>query len=80
MLRVCAVIGVIAQASMYNAGDTDEPDQVDQWIKFCAEMRDAAAAVNAEIRADDKDAIDAAMTRLGDSCDTCHEVFHPEEE
>lgn len=75
-----ATIAVIAQGSVANVGDTQQPDEVDQWEEFCAEMRDAAAEVGAGIRAADSDQTNAAMARLGKSCDTCHEVFHPDEE
>jgi hypothetical protein len=74
-----AVLAVVAQGSMANAGDTDKPDEVQKWHQFCTEMRDTAAALNGAIRAKDKEAITATMTKLQQSCDHCHEVFHPEE-
>jgi hypothetical protein len=74
-----AVLAVIAQGSMANAGDTQKPDEVQKWHQCCIEMRDSAAALNAAIRAMDKGAITATMTRLQKSCDDCHEVFQPEE-
>jgi hypothetical protein len=74
-----AVLAVIAHGSMANAGDTEKPDEVQKWCQYCVEMRDASAAVNAAIRALDKEAITAAMTKLQKSCDDCHEVFQPEQ-
>ncbi len=74
-----AVIAVIAHGSIANASDTEKPDAVAEWEKFCVQMRDAAAAVNAGIRAGDQDATAKAMEALGKSCDDCHAVFHEEE-
>lgn len=73
-----AVLGVIAQGSMANSGDTEKPNEVEKWYAFCAQMRDASAAVNAGIHALDQDATDAAMEKLNQSCDDCHAVFHDE--
>ena len=58
--------------------ETDKPDEVEKWCQFCIQMRDAAAAVNAGIRAQDQEATKAAMARLGQSCHDCHAVFHEE--
>jgi len=41
-------------------------------------MRDAAAEVNANIRAGDIEATEKAMEALAQSCDDCHAVFHEE--
>jgi hypothetical protein len=74
-----AVMAVIAQGSMANAGDTDEPGQAEKWYAFCEQMRDASAGLNAAIRAQDEDAKNAAVQALATSCDDCHAVFHEEE-
>ena len=74
-----AVLAVIAQGSMANAGDTDLPDEVQKWHQYCVQMRDAAMAVNAAIRGMKKEAITAAMENFDKSCHDCHKVFHPEE-
>ena len=80
-----AVLAIIAQGSLANSEDTDKPDEVDQWHRFCVQMRDAAAAVNAGVREYGKEgtpaafeAAKAAMQDLAQSCDDCHEVFHPD--
>jgi hypothetical protein len=75
-----AVIAVIAQGTMANAADTEKPGEVEKWHQFCEQMRDAAAAVNAAVRAGDQEASVAAMKQLGQSCDDCHVVFHEEAE
>lgn len=73
-----ATLAVIAQGSMANSDETKKPGEVDQWYKFCAQMRDAAAAVNKAIRAKDKEAAETHMKALNQSCEDCHAVFHPE--
>ena len=75
-----AVIAVVGHGTIANVGDTIQPKEVEQWEKFCIQMRDAAAAVNAGIRAQDADATAAAMEKLDQSCHDCHKVFHPEAE
>jgi len=74
-----AVLAVIGQGSMPNASDTEKPNEVDKWYAFCAEMRDAAAALNVACHAEDEAAAEKAMAALQKSCDACHEVFHEEE-
>jgi len=80
-----AVVAVIAQGSLANSGDTSKPDEVDQWHRFCVQMRDSAGALNARVRAYGQEgtpaafeAAKAALQKLAKSCDACHEVFHPE--
>jgi len=51
----------------------------EQWRGFCLQMRDAAAAVGAGVKAQDLDATQAALQRLAQSCDDCHAVFKPED-
>ncbi len=74
-----AVIAVIAQGSMSNAADTDAPGETEKWYKFCAEMRDASAEVNVACAKKDYTAAKKALKKLGESCHTCHDVFHEEE-
>ena len=74
-----AAMAAIAQASMANADDVKKLGDAEKWYKFCADMRDAAGALNAAIHAKDKDAAGSAMKKLAKSCDDCHEVFHPAE-
>ncbi len=75
-----AVIAVIAHGSMANASETEKPHEAEAWRKFCVQMRDAAAAVNAGIRARDRDAATTALKALNQSCDDCHAVFYEEAE
>ena len=55
------------------------PADMQQWYQFCAEMRDAAGAVNPAIHAGDQPAATDAMTRLAKSCEICHAVFRKDE-
>jgi hypothetical protein len=75
-----AVIAAIGQASLYHSGDTEKPNLATEWYKYCIQMRDAAAEMNAVAhRADQPDAktaARAAITKLAKSCDDCHTVFH----
>ena len=74
-----AVIAVIAQGSMANSADTDFPAEAEKWFKYCAEMRDAAAEVSVACIKKDHAAATAALDKLGETCHTCHAVFHEEE-
>ena len=49
-----AVIAAIAQGSMADTSATKSADQVPQWQKFSAAMRDDAGAVNAAIHKGDE--------------------------
>ncbi|NQT11852.1 MAG: hypothetical protein HQ582_03830, partial [Planctomycetes bacterium] len=71
-----AVLAVIAQGSMANAGETEQPNEVEKWQAFCVQMRAAAAGVNAGIREFGQEgapaafeATQAAMQELAQSCD-----------
>lgn len=73
-----ATIAVISEGSLYNVDETDKPNEAEKWYQFCAQMRDAAAALNRAARAKDVKAAEAALKDLAKSCDDCHTVFHPE--
>jgi hypothetical protein len=72
-----AAIAAIGQGSMSDRDAVKNPTDEEKWYKFCAEMRDAAAAVNTAIHAQDRDAAEKAMGQLAESCDNCHAVFKP---
>ena len=73
-----AALAVIAQAAMVDAREAKDPADTDKWYQFCAEMRDAAGAINAAIHKRDFDAATVAGTRLKGICKQCHNVFRPE--
>jgi len=73
-----AVLAVIAQGSMPNTAETTKPDEVQKWHECCLAMRQSAVAVNAAVRAKDKEAVTAGMKQLQKSCDDCHVVFFPD--
>ena len=72
-----AVIAAIAQGSIADLSETKSPEQVKQWYKFSAAMRDDAGEVNAAIHKRDEPAAAKAMKKLAQSCEDCHAVFHP---
>lgn len=74
-----AMIAAIAQGTVADTSEAKNDEQVQQWYGFMTHMRDAAAAVNAACHKADEAAALAAMSNLGQSCDDCHAVFHPEE-
>lgn len=73
-----ATLAAIAQASVADTSEAKNPGDEEKWYKYCVDMRDAAGALNAAIRALDQKAADTAMKKMAKSCDDCHEVFHPE--
>ena len=74
-----AAIAAIAQGSMADTEAVKKAGDEEKWYKFCAQMRDAAGAVNAAIHAGDQEAADAALKKLTQSCDDCHAVFQPQQ-
>jgi len=71
-----AVIAIIGQGSLADTTQAKSDEQVAQWYKFSAQMRDVAGAVNAGVHGKDQSATAESMVRLQKSCDECHEVFH----
>jgi len=74
-----AVLAVIAQGSMANVEETKKPSEAAKWYEFCAQMRDAAGALNKAIHDGDEKAADKQMKAMTTSCDDCHAIFHQEE-
>ncbi|HUY90749.1 MAG TPA: cytochrome c [Pirellulales bacterium] len=77
--RDAAVLAVIAQEFVYDDPGIAESDDLDRWYQLCGQMRDAAGELNAKARAADKAGAEAALAKLAQSCDDCHEVFRVEE-
>jgi hypothetical protein len=73
-------LAAIAQAAAADDSYAEGAEQLKQWRQFCAEMRDAAGALNAAIHKQDATAVDTAMMNLKNSCDRCHKVFEIDEE
>jgi len=71
-----AALVAIGQGSMANADETEAPDKVAEWYKYCIQMRDSAGALNKAVHAEDEAAAGIAMEALQQSCDDCHAVFH----
>ncbi|MBI2825110.1 MAG: cytochrome c [Planctomycetia bacterium] len=73
--RDAAILAVIAQAVTFDTHEVKDPAQVDKWYELCGQMRDAAGELNAQIHAKDKTAAEAALGKMGKSCDACHATF-----
>ncbi len=71
-----AALVAISQASLANADETEAPDKVAEWYKYCTDMRSAAGALNKAAHAKNEEAAKTAMDALQKSCDDCHAVFH----
>lgn len=73
-----AALAAIAQTVLADTHEAKSPGDEKKWYQYCAEMRDAAGAVNAAVHAGDQQAATAAMVGLTKSCEDCHEVFRKE--
>jgi len=73
-----ATLASIAQASMFDTHEVKDPNDTGKWYDFCAQLRDAAAEINAAAHAKDQAKAKDALTKLNQSCDRCHEVFRKE--
>jgi len=73
-----AVIAAVSQASMANLDETKQPSEAQKWFAFCADSRDAAAAINKAAKAKNQADAEKALAAMTKSCDDCHAVFHPE--
>lgn len=73
-----ATLVAIAQASMLDPEPAKNLAERELWIRYCAEMRDAAGEINSAVHAQDQGRVAGGMKRLTQSCDACHEKFrHP---
>ena len=70
-----ATLAAIAEAAMLDDQYAKSPEKAAEWRGFCVRMRDAAAQVNAAVRAQDAARVGAGLQRLLESCDACHEKF-----
>ncbi len=75
-----AALAAIAQASMLDPPSGIDPQDLNAWYEYCAEMRNASAAVNTAIHAGDEQQAATAMNRLTKSCETCHGKFRKKEQ
>ena len=79
-----AALAAISQGSIPNVGQTEKPDAVAEWKKYCEDFRDAAIKVNAaahqfvdSIGTANYTAYDTAFKAMAASCDDCHRTFYP---
>jgi hypothetical protein len=88
VLGQIAAMAAISQGSIPNVAETEKPDAVEEWRRYCEEFRDAAIKVNAvtrqyaQGRADGKEPdysiFRDAFRAMSASCDDCHRVFYPQ--
>jgi hypothetical protein len=72
---LAAALAAIAQASMVDTAYCEDEERERQWQSLCAELRDAAAAVNVAVRRNDQAAAREALAQIIKTCDACHHVF-----
>lgn len=70
-----ATLAAIAQASLHDTSYCGDESDEATWKKICAEFRDASAEVNQAVRRGDQEKAKAAMARVVETCDACHESF-----
>jgi len=73
-----ASLAAIAQASMLDPEPAKNPAEVEDWVRYCIQMRDASGEVNSAVHAQDQAKVSAAMKRMTQSCDACHAKFRHE--
>lgn len=73
-----ALLAVIAQEAMHDPPEGAEGEKLAAWRKYCSQMRDAAGELNRAAHAKDTAAATAAVAKLQQSCDACHETFQIE--
>ena len=79
-----AALAAISQGSIPNAVQTEKPDAVAEWKKYCEDFRDAAIKVNAAAHQfigstgnANYTLYDTAFKAMAASCDDCHRTFYP---
>lgn len=72
---LATTLAAIAEASSVDTDYCTGKDEEARWAKICAEMRDAAASINAAVRKKDQKAATAGLERLVKTCDDCHHDF-----
>jgi len=82
-----AALAAISQGSIPLVAETELPDAVEDWKRYCEEFRDAAIKANAaahqfardraEGRVPDYSIFRTAFLAMRESCDDCHRVFYP---
>ncbi len=70
-----ATLAAIAQASMLDTEHVTRPEDVEAWLQYCVQMRDAAGEVNSAVHAQDQGRVTMGMHHLAQSCEACHAKF-----
>jgi len=83
-----AGLAAISQGSIPNVVQSDRPDAVEEWKKYCEEFRDYAIKVNAIAHQFIQEraagggttnfaTFNTAFRAMAESCDDCHRAFYP---
>jgi hypothetical protein len=72
---LATTLAAIAQVSMADTNYCSGKEEEAKWARICADMRDAAASVNAAVRKKDQKTATVALERLVKTCDACHHDF-----
>ena len=70
-----AALAAIAAVSALDHEYAKTPAETTKWDELCGQMRDAAGAIGAAIRTEDRTALAEGMSRLHVSCEACHAAF-----
>ena len=76
--RDAALLAVLSQAAAFDTHEVKDPNQIPQWYELCGKMRDAAGAAHLAVKAKDEKATLAALAKIAQSCDECHQAFRIE--
>ena len=87
VLGQIAALAAVSQGSIPNVVETEKPDAMEKWKKYCEDFRDVAIKLNTATRqyaqgvADDTNPdyaiFSAAFRAMAESCDDCHRTFYP---
>jgi hypothetical protein len=68
-------LAAIAQASLVDDTYAGDEEDLREWQRLCAELRDSAADVYRAVRAKDQARAKDGLARIVKTCDDCHDVF-----
>jgi hypothetical protein len=72
---LAATLAAIAQVSLHNTAYCSSKDEESTWARICADMRNAAAEVNAAVRKKDQATARIGLEKVVKTCDACHADF-----
>lgn len=73
--RLATVLAVLAQCTQTDVPVETSPADTAKWYDLCAEMRDYCSQTSQALHARDPQATAAALDRVEQNCNACHDVF-----